>query len=64
MKTCIVRIGNSQGVRIPKPLLEQTGLQGEVEITAEQDALVIRPTRRPRKGWACAFEEMARRGKW
>ena len=62
MKTHIVRIGNSQGIRIPKPLLEQTGLQGEVEITAADDSLVIRPFRRPREGWAAAFREMARRG--
>ncbi len=62
MKTHIVRIGNSQGVRIPKPLLEQTGLQGEVEITAEDGSLVIRPVKKPRDGWAAAFQEMARRG--
>ncbi len=62
MKTRIVPIGNSQGVRIPKPLLEQTGLSGEVEISAEDGTLVIRPARRPRAGWAAAFQEMARRG--
>jgi antitoxin MazE len=62
MKTRIVRIGNSQGIRIPKSLLEQTGLRGEVEITAQDDSLVIRPVKRPRAGWAEAFQEMARRG--
>jgi antitoxin MazE len=62
MKTRIVPIGNSQGICIPKPLLEQTGLSGEVEISAEGDALVIRPVKRPRAGWAAAFREMARRG--
>lgn len=62
MKTRVVRIGNSQGVRIPKPLLEQTGLRGEVEIHAEGDSLVIRPVKKPRHGWAEAFQEMARRG--
>jgi antitoxin MazE len=62
MKTRIVRVGNSQGVRIPKWLLEQTGLRGEVEISAEGDSLVIRPAHRPRAGWAAAFQEMARRG--
>jgi antitoxin MazE len=62
MKTRIVRIGNSQGIRIPKPLLEQTGLQGEVEIQAENGSLVIRPTRKPRAGWAASFQEMAQRG--
>jgi antitoxin MazE len=62
MKTRIVRIGNSQGIRIPKPVLEQTGLRGEVELIAQADSLVIRPARRPREGWAAAFQEMARRG--
>ncbi len=62
MKTHIVRIGNSRGVRIPKPLLEQAGLEGDVEIRAEQDALVIRPARKPRAGWAAAFRKMARAG--
>ena len=62
MKTRIVRIGNSQGIRIPKSLLDQTGLQGEVEIRAQADSLVIRPAKKPRAGWAAAFREMAQRG--
>jgi antitoxin MazE len=62
MTTRIVRIGNSQGIRIPKLLLEQTGLCGEVEICAQDDTLIIRPARRPRPGWADAFRVMARRG--
>ena len=62
MKSRIVRIGNSQGIRIPKPLLEQTGLHGEVEISAQEEFLIIRPARQPRSGWAAAFREMAVRG--
>lgn len=62
MKARIVRIGNSRGVRIPKPILEQTGLRGEVDISAEKDAVVIRPASRPRAGWAAAFRDMAQRG--
>ena len=62
MKARIVRIGNSRGVRIPKPILEQTGLHGEVDISAEKDAVVIRPAARPRAGWAAAFRAMAARG--
>ena len=58
MKTHIVRIGNSQGIRIPKPLLEETGLHGEVEITAEAGSLVIRPCKQPREHWAAAFQRM------
>jgi len=65
MKTRIVQIGNSRGIRIPKPLLEQTGLCDEVDITAEANGLVIRPIRKkkkPRQGWAEAFKEMHRQG--
>ena len=62
MKTRIVPIGNSQGVRIPKLLLEQAGLSGEVEIRAEGGALVIRPAKKPRADWAAAFQRMAQRG--
>ena len=62
MKARIVKIGNSQGIRIPKPLLEQTGLAGEVEVTVKDRALVITPAELPRAGWDDAFKEMARRG--
>ena len=59
MKTKIVRVGNSQGIRIPKLLLEQTGLSGEVDIAVEEDRLVISSARRSRAGWEEAFQEMA-----
>jgi antitoxin MazE len=62
VKTRIVPIGNSRGIRIPKVLLEQTGLSGEVEIRAEGRALRIEPADRPRSTWAAAFQEMAQRG--
>ena len=62
MKTRIVPIGNSHGIRIPKPMLEQSGLSGEVEIVAEDDTLVIRPAKTVRAGWGAAFREMSERG--
>jgi antitoxin MazE len=62
MKSRIVRIGNSQGIRIPKPVLEQAGLCDEVEIDVRGNTLVIRPARRPREGWDAAFRDMAARG--
>jgi antitoxin MazE len=62
MKTKIVRVGNSRGVRIPKLLLEQTGLGDEVVIEAEGNCLVIRPLSRPREGWDEAFRAMAKAG--
>jgi antitoxin MazE len=62
MKTRIIQIGNSQGVRIPNRLLEQAGLQGEVEIRVENETLVIRPVKKPRAGWAAAFRRMSQGG--
>ena len=62
MKARIVRIGNSKGIRIPKPLIEQTGLRDEVTIEAVGNRLVIRAVRRPRAGWAAAFQAMAAAG--
>jgi antitoxin MazE len=62
MRARIVRIGNSQGIRIPKPVIEQAGLKGEVEISVQDNSLVITPAHKPRAGWARAFQEMARRG--
>jgi antitoxin MazE len=62
MRARIVKIGNSQGVRIPKPLIEETGLDGEVEISVRNKTLVISPIRRPREGWSNAFKAMAARG--
>jgi antitoxin MazE len=62
MKARIVRIGNSQGIRIPKPLLEQSGLRDEVEIEVQDGQLIIRPAERPRQGWEAAFQRMAEAG--
>jgi antitoxin MazE len=62
MKAHLIRIGNSQGVRIPKPLLEQTKLRDEVEIEVQDDCLVIRAIGNPRAGWDEAFAAMARQG--
>ena len=62
MRTKIVKIGNSKGIRIPKPLLEEAGLVGEVEIAVEDDALVIRPITQPRQGWAEAARQMRAEG--
>jgi len=62
MKTLIIRIGRSQGIRIPKALLEQSGLSGAVEISALGGALIIRPAATPRAGWDAAFKKMAERG--
>ena len=55
MKTELVQIGNSRGIRIPKPIIEQCGLGGTVELRVENGSLVISPERKSRQGWEEAF---------
>jgi antitoxin MazE len=62
MKTRIVKIGNSQGIRIPKLLLERSNLAEEVELEAEDNRIIIRSTRQPRQDWEAAFRSMAEYG--
>lgn len=52
MRTKLVKIGNSRGLRLAKPLLEQAGLSDEVDIQAAPGVLTIRPVVKPRAGWA------------
>jgi len=59
MKANIIRIGNSQGIRIPKVLLEQTRLGKEVELEVEDQKIVIQPIARSRQGWDQKFKLMA-----
>jgi antitoxin MazE len=51
MRTRIIRIGNSQGIRIPKKLLAQSGLGPEVELEVQDQQIIIRAARHPREGW-------------
>jgi len=59
IQTPIVKIDNSQGIRIPKSLLEQIGISEAVEIEVQGDRMVIRAALKPRAGWDEAFAKMA-----
>ncbi|PDV98825.1 AbrB/MazE/SpoVT family DNA-binding domain-containing protein [Candidatus Chloroploca asiatica] len=59
IKTRLVKIGNSQGIRIPKVLLDQIGLTKDLEMEVQGDRLILRAARKPRQGWAEQFREMA-----
>lgn len=62
MKAKIVRIGNSQGIRIPKPLIEQAGLEDEVELRVVESGIMIESRFTPRDGWADAAKVAGERG--
>lgn len=62
MKTSLIRIGNSQGVRIPKAIIDQCGLKDDVELRVRGGTVIIAPSRKPRAGWAAEFKRMAETG--
>jgi antitoxin MazE len=62
VRTQLIKIGNSRGIRIPKPLIDQVKLGNEVEIGVQRGQLVIRPVSRPRSGWDEQFRAMAEHG--
>ncbi len=58
MRTRIIRIGKSHGVRIPAAILERTGLHGEVDLAVLPNAVVVRSAKKARAGWSAAFTRM------
>jgi len=53
----LVKIGNSQGIRIPKPLIQQAHLEGkELDIQVVNQGILVTPSRKPRDGWKQAIK--------
>ena len=61
MRSRIVRIGNSRGIRLPKALLDEAQLTDQIELQAAPGRIVIRNANRPRAGWAVAARLMRER---
>ena len=63
MKVAVRKMGNSQGVLIPKPILAQVGLEGTADLRVRDGVIEIRPVRRnPREGWAEDAQRLAEQG--
>lgn len=63
MKTMVRKMGNSQGVLLPKVLLAQLGIAEELDMTVEGNAIVLRkPSKHARAGWADASKALAAAG--
>jgi antitoxin MazE len=62
MKTKLIRIGNSQGIRIPQTVIEQLNLQQSIELTVEGNKLIVESATGPRDGWEVEFRRMAELG--
>ena len=62
MKTRLVKIGSSRGIRLPKPLIEEAGLVDDVELRVRAGAITILPSKAPRVGWADAARSLREHG--
>ena len=63
MEVAIRKMGNSQGVLIPKPILAQIGLEGSADLQVRDGVIEIRPIHRnPREGWAEDARRLAAEG--
>jgi len=53
----LIKIGNSQGIRIPKPLIQQAHLEGkELDIQVVNQGILVTPSKKPRENWKKAIE--------
>lgn len=59
VKSRIIKIGNSHGVRIPKVLLEQLNFTSDVELEVQDAQLIVRASTTARANWAAQFGRMA-----
>ena len=69
MRIELVQIGNSQGIRLPKAVIEQAGLSTELDLEVTPAGVVIRPVNKTRQGWAeaaatCHAEGNDKLGDW
>jgi len=61
MRTKVIKIGNSRGIRIPKSIIEQSGLNDEVELEVRNDQIIIKSiSTNNRENWDILFKKMAR----
>ena len=62
METNVVKIGNSKGIRLSKLILEKYQIGEKVELILEDEQIILKPIKAPRKGWAEAFKKMHEEG--
>ena len=61
----IIQIGNSQGIRIPKPLIALANLEGkELEYIVMDSGLLITPEKKVRVGWENNIDDLSVDWEW
>jgi len=59
MKTNIIQIGNSQGLRLSKSILDQCNIKKNIILKIINNKIIIEPDNESRKGWNEIFTKMA-----
>ena len=62
MKTEIIKIGNSKGIRIPAYILKECNITGKISMEVKDGKIIITPLEEPRRGWGKKFEYMKNNG--
>ena len=62
IRTRLIKIGNSQGIRIPKVVLDQLNLIDAIELEVQDNLLIVRPSQAARTNWSGQFQQMATLG--
>jgi antitoxin MazE len=62
MEISVISIGNSKGIRLSKTILQKYHIEDKIEITLQEDCIVLRPATSPRKNWDKAFKKMHEQG--
>jgi len=64
IKTKIIQIGNSQGIRIPKHVLERLNLHDKIELVVDENTnqIHIKSADVPRHNWEESFQKMHKKG--
>ena len=64
MRIDLIKIGNSKGLRLPKPLLEACGFTDSVELEIRDKQLILSASATPRAGWAEALQDAPEPENW
>ena len=58
MKSSLIKIGNSRGIRINSNILKECELEGEVEIKVVDKKIIIEAVKEPRADWNKSFKDI------
>lgn len=60
MITKVIKIGNSRGIRLPKSIIDQSGINDTVELEVRNDSIIIKSLSQIRKNWDTEFKKMSK----